>query len=403
MKGYIFPEDYIATLEAENARLAALVKRAADALELEGGNDELRAALPPPAQGSSEADLPDAPGVWMRRNRLWLIRERGTRLYGVVIRADGWLGETWSWEDLHKLERGGWTRVTPESGVICRTCNGEPNGYYVNAEWMERCPDCGAESPPPAAAPAASEGEPDDKPISPGLVPHFRRAAHQIGDLFCWCIRNLSKFPPGDSDWIDDVKRRLLAVREAFCRGCGAALLRKNAWMEDGCPCNSPKGVNDGNQWISEWRNELRAASESAHLAAERRLASLERHLETIKQRDGGLPTILDRCEKHNRELVALPTHQACGCPECLADERSAAEQSAAALRERLAAVEAQVRKIVCVEEPDRGVVLLSDDSPTHYDKEHNCLVYDHENFSPLGDALVKLHDALKAALENRE
>lgn len=28
------------------------------------------------------------------------------------------------------------------------------------------------------------------------------------------------------------------------CGGCGKPLLPENAWMEDGCPCNSPKGVN---------------------------------------------------------------------------------------------------------------------------------------------------------------
>ena len=30
-----------------------------------------------------------------------------------------------------------------------------------------------------------------------------------------------------------------------LCNGCGKKLLPENAWMEDGCPCNSPKGVND--------------------------------------------------------------------------------------------------------------------------------------------------------------
>lgn len=28
------------------------------------------------------------------------------------------------------------------------------------------------------------------------------------------------------------------------CRGCGKQLQQENAWMEDGCPCNSPRGVN---------------------------------------------------------------------------------------------------------------------------------------------------------------
>lgn len=48
-------------------------------------------------------------------------------------------------------------------------------------------------------------------------------------------------------------------VEKAFgetCRGCGKPLLKENAWMVDGCPCNSRKGCNDGNQIVSEWRAE---------------------------------------------------------------------------------------------------------------------------------------------------
>lgn len=40
------------------------------------------------------------------------------------------------------------------------------------------------------------------------------------------------------------------------CHGCGKPLAKENAWMEDGCPCNSPKGCNDGNQLISDWRQD---------------------------------------------------------------------------------------------------------------------------------------------------
>jgi hypothetical protein len=55
----------------------------------------------------------------------------------------------------------------------------------------------------------------------------------------------------------------------------------------------------------------------------------------------------------------------------------------------------AALENIVCVKDPDRGVVLLSNDGPTHYDAEAKCEVYDHENFSPLGDALIALHGIL--------
>ena len=31
-----------------------------------------------------------------------------------------------------------------------------------------------------------------------------------------------------------------------LCRGCGKPLLAKNYRIADGCPCNSPRGVNHG-------------------------------------------------------------------------------------------------------------------------------------------------------------
>jgi hypothetical protein len=34
---------------------------------------------------------------------------------------------------------------------------------------------------------------------------------------------------------------------------------------------------------------------------------------------------------------------------------------------------------------------LLSAESPTHYDLAAKCQVYDYQNFSPLGDALVSV------------
>lgn len=36
------------------------------------------------------------------------------------------------------------------------------------------------------------------------------------------------------------------------CAGCGKPLLMENAWMTDGCPCNSPLGVNSMNE--TRWR-----------------------------------------------------------------------------------------------------------------------------------------------------
>lgn len=36
------------------------------------------------------------------------------------------------------------------------------------------------------------------------------------------------------------------------CKGCGKPLSLENAWMTDGCPCNSPLGVNSMNE--TRWR-----------------------------------------------------------------------------------------------------------------------------------------------------
>ena len=54
------------------------------------------------------------------------------------------------------------------------------------------------------------------------------------------------------------------------------------------------------------------------------------------------------------------------------------------------------LRAIVVTEGCDAGVVLLSHESPCHYDAAMECEVYDHDHFSPLGDALVELHNALE-------
>lgn len=41
-------------------------------------------------------------------------------------------------------------------------------------------------------------------------------------------------------------------IVEPNCKGCGKPLLLENAWMTDGCPCNSTLGVNSLNE--TRWR-----------------------------------------------------------------------------------------------------------------------------------------------------
>lgn len=73
-----------------------------------------------------------------------------------------------------------------------------------------------------------------------------------------------------------------------------------------------------------------------------------------------------------------------------------AAELKAA--NEKVAKAKELLEKIVCTEGEDAGVIWLSDHSPTHAHTLANgrtIRVYDHEYFSPLGDALVGLWKVL--------
>lgn len=64
-------------------------------------------------------------------------------------------------------------------------------------------------------------------------------------------------------------------------------------------------------------------------------------------------------------------------------------------LRQAMADVTQRLEAIVCTEGCDRGVILLSHEGPTHTEVVNGrpMQVYDHENFSPLGDALIELYE----------
>jgi len=40
------------------------------------------------------------------------------------------------------------------------------------------------------------------------------------------------------------------------CRACGAPLLLASLFVDDACPCNSPKGVNFKPQWCEVCKEE---------------------------------------------------------------------------------------------------------------------------------------------------
>lgn len=107
------------------------------------------------------------------------------------------------------------------------------------------------------------------------------------------------------------------------------------------------------------------------------------------------IPGLCDEIESL-RELVKI-TREARDAADSRAKEAVQAEM--AELRKRLATIRVKLQDIVCTEPPDEGVVLLSDDSTTHKEKmlvsgvEFDVEVYDHEHFSPLGDALIELYE----------
>ena len=67
----------------------------------------------------------------------------------------------------------------------------------------------------------------------------------------------------------------------------------------------------------------------------------------------------------------------------------------------QLASARQQLEEIVCTEGCDAGVIYKSWEAETKWNHIHKCEEYLHENFSPLGDALVKLHETLKGTKSN--
>lgn len=65
-------------------------------------------------------------------------------------------------------------------------------------------------------------------------------------------------------------------------------------------------------------------------------------------------------------------------------------------LEEQIAEARVLLESIVCVKDPDKGVVLVDHESSTYWCQKRRAWVYKYEHFSPLGDALIELHEKLK-------
>lgn len=62
---------------------------------------------------------------------------------------------------------------------------------------------------------------------------------------------------------------------EQACYGCNKPLFLRNAWMEDGCPCNTPAGVNNRNLYRWKLLHDLQQ-KESSELTARLEAAETE-------------------------------------------------------------------------------------------------------------------------------
>ncbi len=66
------------------------------------------------------------------------------------------------------------------------------------------------------------------------------------------------------------------------CKGCGEPLTVENAWVTDGCPCNSPLGINNKNE--TRWRLLMQLQQRDSQRAAD-----AEREVEQMQVQMAGI------------------------------------------------------------------------------------------------------------------
>lgn len=83
-----------------------------------------------------------------------------------------------------------------------------------------------------------------------------------------------------------------------YCYGCGGELILENAWMADGCPCNSPAGCNATN--VGRWRLLERLQQEHQRDLSARgvQVNQLTANLEQVTAERDELREALERIEK---------------------------------------------------------------------------------------------------------
>lgn len=162
-------------------------------------------------------------------------------------------------------------------------------------------------------------------------------------------------------------------------------------------PTDTPPSAMLDVPWFSEKVQiaiDAAAAAEKAAHAAEMDLIRQQARKDNLRAEDA---------DRYEQWLTDLGRISGCGhvderLPRCIEEAFEQAEAERDVAVSRLAAVRAALEQIVDTTEPDKGVILLSDDSPTHPEEwqGRTVQVYDHENFSPLGDALIKAWELTK-------
>lgn len=114
----------------------------------------------------------------------------------------------------------------------------------------------------------------------------------------------------------------------------------------------------------------------------------------------GGFPDVDPNCKGCGQPLMEENAWMTDGCPCNLTLGINSMNETRWRLLMRLqqrqsyalSMIREKLGSIMETEGCDAGVILLSQDGPTHFDAEVNCQVYDHEYFSPLGDALMEIY-----------
>lgn len=111
--------------------------------------------------------------------------------------------------------------------------------------------------------------------MEPGAARHFRKTQYERIRTFLISLAPNAILPEHEQKHVvqSNIARSDYNATEQPCAGCGKPLLLENAWMEDGCPCNTPAGINNHN--LYRWRLLHELQQKGSH-----RIASLEAALQ---------------------------------------------------------------------------------------------------------------------------